>query len=87
MLEPVTATCRLPDLTLKHRQVKYVSNQRMVHSIHMGWWVLSKYYAESDRNPIYATALLLHSDKRRRYLDRHWATEWGRSAIYGARQL
>jgi hypothetical protein len=26
----------------------------------MGWWSLSKYYEESDRNPIYATALLLH---------------------------
>jgi hypothetical protein len=58
----------------------------MVHSIHMGWWVLSKYYEESDRNPIYATALLLHPEKRRRYLDRHWAEEWRRTAIAGARQ-
>lgn len=52
----------------------------------MGWWVLSKYYEESDRNPIYATALLLHPEKRRRYLDRHWAAEWSRTAIAGARQ-
>ncbi|KAF6525794.1 hypothetical protein HZS61_011589 [Fusarium oxysporum f. sp. conglutinans] len=61
-------------------------NARMVHSIHMGWWVPSKYYEESDRNPIYATALLLHPEKRRRYLDRHWAEEWRRTAIAGARQ-
>lgn len=58
----------------------------MVHSIHMGSWVLSKYYEESDRNPIYATALLLHPEKRRRYLERHWAPEWRRTAIAGARQ-
>lgn len=73
-----------PVPTLK--QVKYASNARMVHSIHMGWWVLSKYYEESDRNPIYATALLLHPEKRRKYLDRHWAEEWRRTAIAGARQ-
>ncbi|OAQ57629.1 transposase-like protein [Purpureocillium lilacinum] len=68
------------------KQVKYASNARMVHSIHMGWWVLSKYYEESDRNPIYATALLLHPEKRRRYLERHWAPEWRRTAIAGARR-
>ncbi|KJZ70185.1 hypothetical protein HIM_10408 [Hirsutella minnesotensis 3608] len=56
-------------LQFENAKVRYASNQRMVHSIHMGWWVLSKYYTESDRNPIYATALLLHPEKRRKYLD------------------
>ncbi|KAG7425361.1 hypothetical protein Forpi1262_v013208 [Fusarium oxysporum f. sp. raphani] len=73
-------------LQFENAKVKYAGNARMVHSIHMGWWVLSKYYEESDRNPIYATALLLHPEKRRRYLDRHWAEEWRRTAIAGARQ-
>jgi hypothetical protein len=68
------------------KQVKYVNNARMVNSVHMGWWVLSKYYEESDKNPIYATALLLHPEKRRRYLDRHWAEEWRQTAIAGARR-
>ncbi|KAJ3454150.1 hypothetical protein MRS44_018044 [Fusarium solani] len=74
-------------MQFENAKVKYASNARMVHSIHMGWWVLSKYYEESDRNPIYATALLLHPEKRRRYLDRHWAEEWRQTAIAGARQL
>lgn len=69
------------------KQVKYVDNAHMVNSVHMGWWVLSKYYEESDKNPIYATALLLHPEKRRRYLDRHWAEEWQQTAIDGARRL
>ncbi|KAG7410316.1 Zinc finger BED domain-containing protein RICESLEEPER 2 [Fusarium oxysporum f. sp. raphani] len=73
-------------LQFENAKVKYAGNARMVHSIHMGWWVLSKYYEESDRNPIYATALLLHPEKRRRYFDRHWAEEWRRTAIAGARQ-
>ncbi|KAH8654706.1 hypothetical protein BGZ61DRAFT_434950 [Ilyonectria robusta] len=34
-------------------KLKYIDNRHMVNSIHMGWWVLSKYYRESDKNPIY----------------------------------
>ncbi|KAJ6436407.1 putative AC transposase [Purpureocillium lavendulum] len=68
-------------------KVKYADNARMVNSVHMGWWVLAKYYAESDKNPVYATALLLHPEKRRRYLDRHWPEEWRQTAINGARRL
>ncbi|KAH8798343.1 hypothetical protein F5884DRAFT_758789 [Xylogone sp. PMI_703] len=58
----------------------------MVNSIHMGWWVLSKYYGESDKSPIYATASLLHPEKRRKYIDRHWEKDWGEPAIAAARQ-
>lgn len=58
----------------------------MVNSINMGWWVLSKYYEESDRTPIYDTALLLHPEKRRRYIDRHWEENWREPAIAAARQ-
>ncbi|KAM3454108.1 hypothetical protein NHJ6243_008970 [Beauveria neobassiana] len=72
---------------LKDAKVKYMNNTRMVNSVYMGWWILSKYYEESDRNPIYATALLLLPEKRRRYLDRHWAEEWRQPAIDGARRL
>ncbi|KAF6513450.1 hypothetical protein HZS61_006775 [Fusarium oxysporum f. sp. conglutinans] len=73
-------------LQFENAKVKYVNNARMVNSVHMGWWVLSKYYEESDKSPIYATALLLHPEKRRRYLDRHWAEEWRQTAIAGARR-
>jgi len=58
----------------------------MVNSIKMGWWVLSKYYEESDRTPIYATALLLHPEKRRKYIDRHWEEDWQEPAVAAARQ-
>ncbi|KAK9443882.1 transposase-like protein [Metarhizium brunneum] len=67
--------------------IKYADNERMVNSIHMGWWVLAKYYEESDSNPIYVTALLLHPEKRRRYIDRHWPEEWREGPVAAARQL
>ena len=59
----------------------------MVNSIHIGWWVLAKYYEEGDTNPIHVTALLLHPEKRRRYIDRHWPEEWQEGPIAAARQL
>ncbi|KAH8797265.1 hypothetical protein F5884DRAFT_864383 [Xylogone sp. PMI_703] len=27
-------------------KIKYIGNVHMVNSIHMGWWVLSRYYEE-----------------------------------------
>ncbi|KAM3536754.1 hypothetical protein ARSEF1564_010323, partial [Beauveria bassiana] len=69
------------------KQIRYADNGHMVNSIHMGWWVLAKYYEESDANPIYVTSLLLHPEKRRRYIDRHWPEEWRDVAVAGARQL
>ncbi|KAG7403964.1 hypothetical protein Forpi1262_v018645 [Fusarium oxysporum f. sp. raphani] len=38
-------------LQFENAKVKYVNNARMVNSVHMGWWVLSKYYEESDKTP------------------------------------
>ena len=58
----------------------------MVNSVHMGWLVLSKYYEESDKTPIYTTALLLYPEKRWRYIDRYQAEDWREPAIAAARQ-
>ncbi|PMB71275.1 putative AC transposase [Beauveria bassiana] len=68
-------------------KVIYAENGHMVNSIYMGWWVLAKYYEDSDTNPIYVTALLLHPEKRRRYIDRHWPEEWRAGPVAAARQL
>lgn len=68
-------------------KIRYADNGHMVNSIHMGWWVLVKYYEENDTNLIHVTSLLLHPEKRRRYIDRHWLEEWRDVAVAGARQL
>jgi hypothetical protein len=59
----------------------------MVSSINMGWWVLSKYYQQSDEAPVYAAALLLHPSRRKRYIDINWEAEWQEPAIKAARSL
>lgn len=49
--------------------------------------MLAKYHEGSDANPTYITALLFHSEKSRRYIDRHWPEEWRDRSTAGARQL
>ncbi|KJZ69673.1 hypothetical protein HIM_09274 [Hirsutella minnesotensis 3608] len=78
------------DILLKHfedAKKTYAGNQRLVHSIHMGWFVLDKYYFKTDETPIYATALLLHPSKRLKYLRQNWQDDWHQDAIDKARQI
>lgn len=59
----------------------------MVSSINMGWWVLSKYYQQSDEAPVYVVVLLLHPSRRKRYININWEAEWQEPAIEAARSL
>ncbi|KAM3517794.1 hypothetical protein MY4038_010248 [Beauveria bassiana] len=68
-------------------QKKYSDHPRLIHSIHMGWFVLDKYYFKTDETPIYSTALLLHPSKRLKYLHRNWHAERHAGAIGNARQI
>ena len=78
------------DILFKHFEQgkeKYASNQHLLNSIHMGWYIMAKYYQQTDSNPVYATALLLHPSKRRRYLEVHWLKDWIDPAIKAAKEM
>jgi hypothetical protein len=68
-------------------QIKYTNNEYMVNPIYMGGWGFSRYYEESDTNSIHVTALPLHLEKRRGYVDGHWPEEWRDIPVPAARQL
>ncbi|KAL3955852.1 hypothetical protein ACCO45_009871 [Purpureocillium lilacinum] len=77
------------DILLKHfedAKKTYRSNHRLIHSIHMGWFVLDKYYFKTDETPVYSAALLLHPSKRLKYLRQNWHADWHGGAINKARQ-
>src|SRR5216117_1494885 len=59
----------------------------MLHSIEMGWFVLSKYYGLSDATPAYAAAILLHPSKRILYINKHWDRLWKTPAIEAVKKL
>ncbi|KAM3450574.1 hypothetical protein MY8738_008724 [Beauveria namnaoensis] len=78
------------DILLKHfedAKKKYSDHPCLIHSIHMGWFVLDKYYFKTDETPIYSTALLLHPSKRLKYLRQNWHADWHEGAIGKARQI
>ncbi|KAL3957309.1 hypothetical protein ACCO45_007887 [Purpureocillium lilacinum] len=78
------------DILLKHfedAKKKYSNNQRLIHSINMGWFVLDKYYFKTDETPVYSAALLLHPSKRLKYLRRNWRDDWHDGAINKARKI
>ncbi|KID81807.1 Ribonuclease H-like protein [Metarhizium guizhouense ARSEF 977] len=73
------------DILLKHfedAKKTYSNHQRLIHSIHMGWFVLDKYYVKTDETPVYSAALLLHPSKRLKYL-RQTGTRIGMTARSG----
>ncbi|KAG7418777.1 hypothetical protein Forpe1208_v003603 [Fusarium oxysporum f. sp. rapae] len=78
------------DILLKHfedAKKKYSDNQRLIHSIHIGWFMLDKYYFKTDETPVYSAALLLHPSKQLKYLRQNWHEDWHDSAINKARQI
>ena len=47
-------------------------DNKMLHSIDIGWFLLDKYYYKIDETPIYAAALLLDLMNRAAYLWQNW---------------
>ena len=43
-------------------------DEKMLHSIEMGWYLLDKYYQKTNEAPLYAAALLLDPQRRAAYL-------------------
>ncbi|CEJ95282.1 Putative Ribonuclease H-like protein [[Torrubiella] hemipterigena] len=78
------------DILLKHfedAKARYGDNPRLIHSIHMGWFVLDKYYFKTDDVPVYSAALLLHPSKRLKYLRQNWQRDWHIGAIENAKHI
>lgn len=62
-------------------------DQRILHAIEMGWFILDKYYTMTDDAPVYAAALLLDPSKRMKYMERHWPESRHEGALSGARMI
>jgi hypothetical protein len=62
-------------------------DDRMLHAIEMGWFILNKYYTMTEDVPVYAAALLLDPSKRVAYIKQNWPAGWHSSAISGAHDI
>jgi hypothetical protein len=90
----ISQVLRAMDALLKHyeRHQAYYSttktrDEKMLHSIEMGWFLLDKYYQKTDEAPIYAAALLLDPRRRAAYLKQNWPTAWYQPSLDRANKI
>ncbi|KAJ3453361.1 hypothetical protein MRS44_017608 [Fusarium solani] len=71
----------------RHYSAPETRDERMLHVIDMGWFIMDKYYTMTEDVPVYSAALLLDPSKRDAYIKQNWADEWHDNAIGGAQAI
>jgi hypothetical protein len=66
---------------------KHRSNRPFVECITTGWYTMDKYYNKINESGAYATATLLHPNKRRAYLQAAWKRKWIKPGLRRAEEL
>lgn len=64
----------------KKDKEQYVNNEIMTLMYNSGWVKMNKYYQLSDSTSTYVAVLVLHSDHKWTYIDKHWEYSWKASA-------
>jgi hypothetical protein len=67
--------------------LEYSSDKELSSRIQRGWDVFDKYYSKSDDSPLYAAALILHPNRRTRYIRANWKTKWQKPVLKKVRDL
>ncbi|RKK63897.1 hypothetical protein BFJ69_g16809, partial [Fusarium oxysporum] len=70
-----------------HYSAPETRDERMLHAIDMGWFIMNKYYTMTEDVPVYSAALLLDPSKRDAYIKQNWPDEWYDNAIGGAQAI
>jgi len=55
---------------------EFKNNRLILPCLCTGWEKLAKYYHLSDQMPVYIAAIVLYSELKFAYLDRHWEKKW-----------
>jgi hypothetical protein len=55
---------------------EYASDKEFSSRIRKGWETFDKYYSKTDDSPLYAAALILHPNRRTRYIEANWRAKW-----------
>lgn len=59
----------------------------MAYRIKRSWEVFDKYYAMTDDSSIYAAALILHPNRRVRYIQQTWKKAWQSRVLASVKRL
>ena len=75
------------DLTNIVRQSDYAPNKEFCSRIKRGWEVFDKYYSKTDESPLYAAALILHPNRRTKYIRANQKTKWQKPILKRVKEL
>ncbi|KAI7767310.1 hypothetical protein LZL87_013931 [Fusarium oxysporum] len=56
----------------RHYNAPETRDERMLHAIDMGWFIMDKYYTMTEDVPVYSAAFLLDPLKRDAYIKQNW---------------
>ncbi|KAF6518523.1 hypothetical protein HZS61_002601 [Fusarium oxysporum f. sp. conglutinans] len=71
----------------RHYSAPETRDERILHAIDMGWFIMDKYYTMTEDVPVYSAALLLDLSKRDAYIKQNWPDAWYDNAIGGAQEI
>ena len=63
------------------------SRASMMSQIKRSYTKFEKYYKKMQQNPAYAAAIILHPNRKTKYIEKNWSRDVQRSAIRGAKEL
>ena len=69
------------------RQSRHASDKDFASWIKKGWDVFDKYYGKTDISPLYAAALILHSNRRTKYIEANWKKQWVKPTLKKVKDL
>jgi hypothetical protein len=69
------------------RQSEHASDKEFSSRIRNGWEIFDKYYSKTDDSPLYAAALILHPNRRTKYIEANWKTKWVKPVLKKVKSL
>lgn len=65
----------------------YADDKEFSSRIRKGWEAFDKYYTKTDDCPLYAAALILHPNRRIKYIHANWKVKWQKPVLKKAKEL
>lgn len=72
---------------LKEALDEFKDDKEMSSRIKSSWATLDKYYTKTDDSPLYAAGIILHPNRRTKYIQINWPASWQKSAISSVKNL
>jgi hypothetical protein len=66
---------------------RHTFDKDFIARIKKGWEVFDKYYSKTDNSPLYAAALILHPNRRTKYIEANWKPKWVKPILKKVREL